>query len=134
MSKFEVLLLQPNVSGCGSSGIDKEYTEKALRDSVDSLTGKPVQLGEPAFLEADSVVGEVVDAEYVEGEGVQCTVSVEDDRVATLLEGGITSLAPKLFHETLEECEEKQTINEIEFDAIFTTDTPTEQVGDTNSV
>jgi len=134
MSKFEVLLLQPNVSDRGASGIDKEYTEEALRDSVDSLTGKPVQLGETAVREADSIVGEVVDAEYVEGEGVQCTVRVEDDRVATLLEGGAASLAPKLFHEKLQECKDKQTISEIEFDAVFTTGMPTEQVGDTNAV
>lgn len=134
MSKFEVLLLQPNVSDRGASGIDKEYTEEALRNSVDSLTGKPVQLGEPEVSDADSVVGEVVDAEYVEGEGIKCTVDVENDRVAKLLEGGVTSLAPKLFHEVLEECEERQTINEIEFDAILTTAMTTEQVGDTNSV
>ena len=134
MSKFEVLLLQPNVSDRGASGINKEYTEEALRNSVDSLTGTPVQLGEPAVRDADSVVGEVVDAEYVEGEGVQCTVHVEDDRAAKLLEGGVASLAPRLSHEALEEWEEEQTISEIEFDAIFTTAMTTEQVGDTNSV
>ena len=134
MSKFEVLLLQPNVSGRGASGIDKEYTEEALRNSVDSLTGKPVQLGEPTTRGADSVIGEVVDAEYVEGEGIQCTVDVENDRVAKLLEGGIASLAPRLSHEVLEEFEERQTISEIEFDAIFTTGMTTEQVGETNSV
>ena len=134
MSKFEVLLLQPNVSDRGTSGINKEYTEEALRNSVDSLTGKPVQLGEPEVSDADSVIGEVVDAEYVEGEGVQCTVHVEDDRVVKLLEGDVASLAPKLFHEKLEEFEEQQTISEIEFDAILTTAIPTEQVGDTNSV
>ena len=134
MSKFEVLLLQPNVSDRGMSGIDKEYTEEALRNSVDSLTGKPVQLGEPTTRGAGSVVGEVVDAEYVEGEGIKCTVDVENDRVAKLLEGGVASLTPKLFHEKLEECEERQTISEIEFDAIFTTGMTTEQVGETNSV
>ena len=134
MSKFEVILLQPNVSDSGTSGINKEYTEEALRNSIDSLTGKPVQLDEPAARGADSVIGKVVDAEYIEGKGIKCTVDVENDRVAKLLERGIASLAPKLFHEVLEEFEERQTINEIEFDAIFTTPMTTEQVGDTNSV
>lgn len=133
MSKFEVLLLQPNVSDRGASGIDKEYTEEALRESVDSLDGKPVHLdqSEP---DAGSIVGEVVDAEYEEGEGVRCTVRVEDDKVAQLLEDGVTQLAPRLFHEQLDDCSSETEITEVTFDSIFTTQLPTEQVGKTEPV
>ena len=65
MAKYNVEVIQPGVTN-GTNGMARKYTEKGLRNSINSLNGTIVSNGVDR-----TMVGEVIDYEY-DG-GVRCT-------------------------------------------------------------
>jgi len=129
METFRAVLLQPDISDSGMSGITKQYTENALRNSIDTLIGSDV-FETCHDIDSDSIVGTVLDAEYrEESHEVVCTVCIENSDISSQLERGLLKLAPRIHHESVD-TSDGTTIDSIEFTSVFTTAVPTEQVGE----
>jgi hypothetical protein len=95
----------------------EKYTEEALSSAADSLEGKPVQ-SKPGF-KSDDVVGVVESVEYVDGEGVHFTATINDEEMAEKLQDDVVDMAPAISHDEFEE---------LEFEFLFGTIHPCEDV------
>lgn len=130
MVKYNVDVLRPGVT-TGVSGLDREYNEDILRESVDTLDGVEVMSGS-SQMSTTKQIGEVVEAEYQNG-GVQCTVEIMDGEMASRLDEGFVSIAPAMILDSLDsdKDEEPERVTEMEFRNLFLTPRTSELVGET---
>jgi len=116
--------LEPHAETLGASGVEKEWPEDELKEAVDTLVGRPVTKTNSTA--AENVVGQVTDAEWKDGEGVVYEAEIEDEEVAQKIQESQGELAPRLFHEAIgtaeiDESEEPQVVEDIQFDTLFLT-------------
>lgn len=127
MQEFTALLIKEGVSDVGKSGISKEYSTEALQNLADSIDRVPVV---ESFITPNSEsYGEVTDAEYIDGEGLQCTVKIFDESIAEQIEDGFAELAPRLRHEPVDSPESQCFIEDVQLEAVFPTTATTDHVG-----
>lgn len=107
--EFEGILLQPH----------GKWDASVLKDSVESIESMPVCVDE-------RVVGEVVDSEYADGEGIQCTIEVWDDSVAEMVDQTDSVFAPTIVYDR------DEGPSSADFQYAFPTDCPSDDVGDFN--
>lgn len=126
MAKYKVEVLRPGVTA-GVSATDREYTEDALREAMDSLDGVHVTTGSDR-MSPSSVVGRVVDHEY--DDGVVATVEIEDEATIEKIESGLAELAPALVMDSSDD-EEPIKATDIEFRSLFLAPEASKLVGST---
>lgn len=95
------------------------YTESTLQDAAESLEGKPVTVDFNNT--ADNTVGEVIDVEYIEGEGVVYTAEIDGDALDQE-----SDIAPRIFIDD----RDGDRAEDIEFDSISIVPDSTDLVGD----
>lgn len=122
MKTFESLLVMPDVSDTGKSGVEREYSEDVLEAATETLHGLEVVVGSD-WTDPNKVIGEVTDAYYEEGESVYCEFIIDDEQVADRIESGFVQAAPRMLIE--------QETGDVQFDGVFLTAQTTEQVGRT---
>lgn len=121
--KFTVEVLRPGVTE-GVSQIEREYSEEALREALESLENVPVTTGTER-LEPRDTVGRVVDYEY--DNGIVATVEIEDEDVIEQIETGLGSLAPSLILDS----DNPHEATDIEFRSLFLAPEVSKLVGST---
>lgn len=121
--KFTVEVLRPGTTE-GVSQIEREYSEEALREAMESLDGVMVTTGSDR-MSPSSVVGRVIDHEY--DDGVVATVEIEDEDTIEKIESGMASLAPAM---TLDG-ENTDEATDIEFRSLFLAPEVSKLVGST---
>ena len=126
MNKVEGYAIEPGVSH-GQSGLEREWGEDELRESVETLVGVPI-VKESGFTESMAPVGEVTDAKYVGDKGLWYEAEIWDDDVAIQIDEG-AELSPQMIVDEVDLSKDPPyTARNIEFRSLFLTMVPSENV------
>lgn len=100
---------------------DAAYDNSLIKDAVEEMDGTLITEGSDS---RDEVIGEVTDAEYIEGEGVHYTATIMDERISGLIEKDLVDIAPRLHVD----CDDDGNTTEIIFNRLFVTANATDDV------
>lgn len=105
--------------------LESGYTNESMKEAVGSLAGAPVT-DRSGGATAETIIGHVTDAEYDPDSGIRYEAEIGDDEVADRIDSGHVNLAPRIISERNTET--------FEFDRLFATTSPTDDVGDIEEV
>lgn len=126
MNKLEGYAIEPGVSH-GQSGFEREWPEEELRESVESLVGAPIA-EDSSMATPEKAIGEVTDAEYVDGRGIWYEAEIWDDEAMQKIEESV-ELAPAMITEEVDLDEEPPYMaRDIEFRSLFLAPAVTDNV------